>query len=111
MEIPGVTFVPVSGGSPLRELRRKLSHLRVGMTPVLFDGDGRYRALRWAAFRLAPAKILAYNKDLQEDKEALFDTVKTVQGCLEAMTILFSEGLSFRTARYSRIRSLTFSSP
>lgn len=38
---------------------------------------------------------LAYNKDLQEDKEALFDTVKTVQGCLEAMTILLREGIAF----------------
>jgi argininosuccinate lyase len=35
---------------------------------------------------------LAYNKDLQEDKEALFDTVQTVQGCLEAMTILLRGG-------------------
>jgi argininosuccinate lyase len=42
---------------------------------------------------------LAYNKDLQEDKEALFDSVKTVKACLEAMTILFREGLEFRTAR------------
>ncbi|MEQ8960386.1 MAG: argininosuccinate lyase, partial [Coleofasciculus sp. C2-GNP5-27] len=38
---------------------------------------------------------LAYNKDLQEDKEALFDSVKTVKGCLEAMTILLREGLEF----------------
>ena len=36
---------------------------------------------------------LAYNKDLQEDKEAIFDAVKTVKGSLEAMTILFNEGL------------------
>ncbi len=42
---------------------------------------------------------LAYNKDLQEDKEALFDTVKTVQACLEAMTILLQEGIEFRPAR------------
>lgn len=42
---------------------------------------------------------LAYNKDLQEDKEALFDTVKTVQSCLEAMTILLREGLEFRPDR------------
>jgi len=42
---------------------------------------------------------LAYNKDLQEDKEALFDTVLTVQCCLEAMTILLQEGLEFRTER------------
>jgi argininosuccinate lyase len=42
---------------------------------------------------------LAYNKDLQEDKEALFDGVNTVQACLEAMTILLSEGIEFRPAR------------
>jgi argininosuccinate lyase len=42
---------------------------------------------------------LAYNKDLQEDKEALFDGVKTVQACLEAMTILLAEGLEFRRER------------
>jgi argininosuccinate lyase len=42
---------------------------------------------------------LAYNKDLQEDKEALFDTVKTVKVCLEAMTILLNEGLEFRCDR------------
>jgi argininosuccinate lyase len=42
---------------------------------------------------------LAYNKDLQEDKEALFDSVITVQACLEAMTILLQEGMEFRKAR------------
>jgi argininosuccinate lyase len=42
---------------------------------------------------------LAYNKDLQEDKEALFDGVKTVQACLEAMTILLREGMQFRSQR------------
>ena len=42
---------------------------------------------------------LAYNKDLQEDKEALFDAVVTVQGCLEAMTILLREGMEFRVDR------------
>ncbi|MCW6036172.1 argininosuccinate lyase [Spirulina subsalsa FACHB-351] len=44
---------------------------------------------------------LAYNKDLQEDKEGIFDSVKTVQGSLEAMTILLREGLEFRTERLS----------
>ncbi len=42
---------------------------------------------------------LAYNKDLQEDKEALFDSVKTVKACLEAMTILMEEGIEFRSDR------------
>jgi argininosuccinate lyase len=42
---------------------------------------------------------LAYNKDLQEDKEALFDSVKTVKVSLEAMTILLREGIEFRCDR------------
>lgn len=42
---------------------------------------------------------LAYNKDLQEDKEALFDSVITVKACLEAMTILITAGIDFQTAR------------
>lgn len=42
---------------------------------------------------------LAYNKDLQEDKEGLFDSVKTLKGCLGAMTILLQEGLEFRPQR------------
>lgn len=42
---------------------------------------------------------LAYNKDLQEDKEALFDTVHTVRACLQAMTILLTEGLEFQPRR------------
>ena len=29
---------------------------------------------------------LAYNKDMQEDKEALFDTIDTLSGCLKVMT-------------------------
>ncbi|GAP94557.1 argininosuccinate lyase [Leptolyngbya sp. NIES-2104] len=52
---------------------------------------------------------LAYNKDLQEDKEALFDAVKTVKACLEAMTILFREGLEFRTARLNEAVAEDFS--
>jgi argininosuccinate lyase len=42
---------------------------------------------------------LAYNKDFQEDKEALFDGVRTCLDSLEAMAILFEEGLEFRAAR------------
>lgn len=52
---------------------------------------------------------LAYNKDLQEDKEALFDSVNTVQACLEAMTILFQEGLEFRPERLAEAVAADFS--
>jgi argininosuccinate lyase len=52
---------------------------------------------------------LAYNKDLQEDKEGLFDTVKTVTGCLEAMTILLAEGIEFQTPRLASAVTEDFS--
>jgi argininosuccinate lyase len=52
---------------------------------------------------------LAYNKDLQEDKEGLFDTVNTVKACLEAMTILLREGLEFRTQRLAQAVTEDFS--
>ena len=52
---------------------------------------------------------LAYNKDLQEDKEALFDTVNTVQICLQAMTILLRQGLEFRPQRLATAVASDFS--
>ena len=52
---------------------------------------------------------LAYNKDLQEDKEAIFDTARTVSGCLEAMTILLQEGIAFRPKRLNQAVDEDFS--
>ena len=52
---------------------------------------------------------LAYNKDFQEDKEALFDVVSTGSQCLEAMTILIEEGLSFREDRLEAAVASDFS--
>ena len=52
---------------------------------------------------------LAYNKDLQEDKECIFDSVKTVKSCLEAMTILLESGIEFQTARLNRAVGSDFS--
>ena len=52
---------------------------------------------------------LAYNKDFQEDKEALFDGVRTVRDCLEAMAILFEEGLEFRPQRLEAAACRDFS--
>lgn len=52
---------------------------------------------------------LAYNKDLQEDKEALFDAVKTVKVSLEAMTVLLEEGIIFRQGRLAEAVSEDFS--
>ncbi|MBC6481606.1 MAG: argininosuccinate lyase [Hormoscilla sp. GM7CHS1pb] len=52
---------------------------------------------------------MAYNKDLQEDKEALFDSVKTLKACLQAMTILLREGIEFRTERLEKAVASDFS--
>ena len=58
----------LSPGSTLglyRQLRKRFRKFRIGLAPVLFTNDRRYRAWRLAAFLLAPAKILAYNARLE----------------------------------------------
>ncbi|MBW2477555.1 MAG: argininosuccinate lyase, partial [Deltaproteobacteria bacterium] len=40
---------------------------------------------------LMKALPLAYNKDMQEDKEPLFDTVDTVRGCLKVFAAMIAE--------------------
>lgn len=68
--------------------------------PELVRGkSGRVFGHLQALLVLMKGLPLAYNKDLQDDKEALFDSVKTVKACLEAMTILLREGLEFRIER------------
>ena len=52
---------------------------------------------------------LAYNKDFQEDKEALFDAFGTTRDCLEAMAILLEEGLEFRSERLNQAVEEDFS--
>ena len=52
---------------------------------------------------------LAYNKDFQEDKEALFDAFRTTRDCCEAMAILFEEGLTFRPERLEQAVANDFS--
>ena len=52
---------------------------------------------------------LAYNKDFQEDKEALFDAVRTTEDCLEAMAILLEEGIDFRVERLEQAVASDFS--
>ncbi len=56
---PGSTF------QLYRQLRKRFRRQRIGLAPVLFTNDQRYRALRTAAFLLAPTKILAYNQRLE----------------------------------------------
>ncbi|MDR1205849.1 MAG: argininosuccinate lyase [Peptococcaceae bacterium] len=51
---------------------------------------------------------LAYNKDMQEDKEAFFDMTETVEKCLAAMTPLLAAA-EFRTDRMAAAAARGFS--
>jgi argininosuccinate lyase len=78
--------------------------------PELIRGKaGRVIGHLQAMLVLMKGLPLAYNKDLQEDKEALFDAVKTVQVSLEAMTILLDEGIIFRKERLAQAVAEDFS--
>ncbi len=78
--------------------------------PELVRGkSGRVFGHLQAMLVLMKGLPLAYNKDLQEDKEAIFDGVKTVRACLEAMTILLKEGLEFNQERLEKTVGEDFS--
>lgn len=78
--------------------------------PELVRGkSGRVFGHLQAMLVLMKGLPLAYNKDLQEDKEALFDSVKTIKACLEAMTILFQEGMEFQKSRLAQAVAEDFS--
>jgi argininosuccinate lyase len=47
---------------------------------------------------------LTYNKDMQEDKEALFDVVDTIELCLDAATGML-EGITFKRERMAEASS------
>jgi polysaccharide biosynthesis protein PslH len=47
------------------EVRGKFRRYRIGLAPVLFTDDAKYRPLRRAAILAAPRKILAYNARLE----------------------------------------------
>jgi argininosuccinate lyase len=52
---------------------------------------GRVYGNLMALLTLMKALPLTYNRDLQEDKERLFDTVTTVQGCLRVFAPLLAQ--------------------
>ena len=52
---------------------------------------------------------LSYNKDFQEDKEPLFDTVETISSCTKAMSILLDEGIEFNIKKLSHSVANDFS--
>ncbi len=60
-----VAIEPGSTWQLYLRLRRRFRGYRIGLAPVLFTSDTRFRPLRLAAFLLAPSKILAYNSRLE----------------------------------------------
>jgi argininosuccinate lyase len=52
---------------------------------------GRVYGNLMALFTTMKALPLAYNKDMQEDKEAVFDTVDTLEQCLKVLILLLKE--------------------
>src|SRR5277367_1133531 len=56
---------PTSVFGLYRQVSRRLGRLRIGLAPVLFDGDPRYRSLRVVAWLHAPTRILAFNRRLE----------------------------------------------
>jgi argininosuccinate lyase len=78
--------------------------------PELVRGKtGRVFGHLQAMLTLLKGLPLAYNKDMQEDKECLFDSVTTVRACLEAMTILLTEGIEFQPPRLAAAVAEDFS--
>ena len=60
--------------------------------PELVRGKtGRVNGHLIALLTLMKSQPLAYNKDNQEDKEPLFDTVETIKNCLKAFTDMVPE--------------------
>jgi ribosomal protein S18 acetylase RimI-like enzyme/glycosyltransferase involved in cell wall biosynthesis len=62
---PSRRHFSVDLGESRRTMRIRLRRYRIGLAPVLFNGDARYRSVRRSAFLLAPTKILAYNARLE----------------------------------------------
>ena len=56
------------------------------MAELIRGKTGRVYGNMTALFTLMKGLPLAYNKDMQEDKEAIFDSVDTLAACLEIMT-------------------------
>ncbi len=56
------------------------------MAELIRGKTGRVYGNMTALFTVMKGLPLAYNKDMQEDKEAIFDSIDTLAACLEIMT-------------------------
>src|SRR4051812_28692841 len=62
-----VTDVPLPGVRCIcpADLPGVLKRKRIGLAPTLFTGEPEYAGVRRLAFRMAPLKVLAYNRGLE----------------------------------------------
>ncbi len=73
-----ISLTPAGTWELFRRLRRVLRPYRIGMAPVLFTPEARFRALRLAAILLAPTRILAYNARLERHHLRLRTTIASL---------------------------------
>jgi argininosuccinate lyase len=78
------------------------------MAELVRGKTGRVTGHLVALLTLLKGLPLAYNRDLQEDKEALFDAVDTLRGSLEVMTGVVGS-LTFRPERLAAAAAIGFS--
>jgi len=77
--------------------------------PELVRGKtGRVYGNLMALLTLMKSLPLAYNKDMQEDKEPLFDTIDTVKGCLKVFADMVRE-MRINPARMKKAAAAGFS--
>jgi argininosuccinate lyase len=79
------------------------------MAELVRGKTGRVTGHLVALLTLIKGLPLAYNRDLQEDKEALFDAADTLRGSLEVMTGVVGS-LAFHPERMAAAASIGFSS-
>ena len=78
--------------------------------PELIRGKtGRVYGHLQALLTMIKGLPLSYNKDFQEDKEPIFNTVETISSCIKAMTILINEGIEFNLDNLSESVEKDFS--
>ena len=92
----------VSTGSSLMPQKKNPDALE-----LIRGKTGRVLGHQTAMHSILKGLPLAYNKDMQEDKEAVFDTAETVEGCLRVAKIVL-DNLSVREEKAREAASTGF---
>mgnify|MGYP000995614061 CR=1 FL=1 len=89
LETPTHAFVGGSSGN-LREIVQLLQKKNPDVCELVRGKTGRVYGDLFTLLTMLKGIPLAYNKDMQEDKEAVFDAIDTVKQCLRVLTPMFS---------------------